>query len=139
METLEQNVSRVCRRDTKNSAFVVQSKDDLNNIIQNQIKTSTKRTNVLSVLNHEAYSIKNNNFLKKNKQLNTSELSPNGSRTKRLLFIRKLKNACLSFNNSHAVLVILIVLLFNGGYATARPNVDNKLDTVEKLVSGISY
>lgn len=137
METLEQNVSRVCRRNTKNS--VVQSEDDLNNIIQNEIKTSTKRTNVLSVLNHKAYSINNNNFPKKNKQLNTSELSPNGSKTKRLLFIRKLKNACLSFNNGHAVLVILIVLLFNGGYATARPNVDNKVDSVDKTVCSICF
>ena len=126
METLEQNVSRVCRRDTQNSAFVVQSEDDLN-----EIKTSTKKTNVQSVLNHQAYT---------NKQQNTSlNGRSNGNRTKRLLFIRKLKNACLSFNNGHAVLVMVIVLLFNGGYATARPNLNsNSLDNVDKVVSVIT-
>ena len=143
METLEQkvNLSRVCRRDTKNSAFVVQSEDDLNNIIQNEIKPTTKGTHKVSVLNHKTYSNNNNNnnnFPKKNKQLITSEelsLKGSQSRTKRLLFIRKLKNACLSFNNGHAVLVILIVLLFNGGYATARPNLSsNLLDNIDKVV-----
>lgn len=133
METLEQNVSRVCRRDTKNSTFVVQSEDDLNNII----RTSTKRTNVQSVLNQQAYS-----NTKNNKQQNTSVLLPNGrsngNRTKRLLFVRKLKNACLSFNNGHAVLVMLIVLLFNGGYATARPNLNsNSPNTIDNVVSDI--
>lgn len=143
METLEQkvNLSRVCRRGTKSSAIVVQSKDDLNNIIQNEIKPLSKGINVLSVLNHKAYNNNNknnnitNNFPKKNNELITTVLSAKDNRSKRLPFIRKLRNACLSFNNGHAVLVILIVLLLNGGYATARPNLNsNLLDNIDKVV-----
>lgn len=128
METLEQkvNLSRVCRRHTmNNSAFVVQSShDDLHHKVYSN--NSNNNTNI--------------NVPKKNKQLITrGELSTKDSRSKRLICIRKLKNACLSFNNGHAVLVILIVLLFNGGYATARPNLNsNLLDNVDKVIQPIS-